>query len=176
MKPHKAISLAVLSLLFATAAFAQNLQKGVGELQHLTELIKDGQEGYRMAADDAKNPALKALFQKNSAQRAEFLAKVREELVKLGGDPDEGTSVKGAIHRGWIHTRTAVTGNDDKALVNEVLRGEKAALDGYQETLSKDLPESTRQLVEAQRDTIQETYDQVKNIDLKQDIAEAKAL
>jgi uncharacterized protein (TIGR02284 family) len=176
MNIHKAISLAVLSLFVATAAYAQNLQKGVGELQHLTELIKDGQEGYRMAADDAKNPALKALFLKNSEQRAQFLAKVREELVRLGGDPDEGTSVKGAIHRGVINVRTAATGNDDKALVHEVLRGEKAALEEYQETLSKDLPEDTRKLVEKQRDAIQDTYNQVKNIDLSQEIAEAKAL
>ena len=159
----------VVALTFVISpAFAAGAA-GVGELRHLTEILKDGQAGYQMASSDVIDLKLKTLFQGYGEQRAKFLTELREEVARLGGDPDEGGSVKGALHRGWINARTAVTKNDDKVVVDEVLRGEEAALKGYQETLAKDLPKSARKLVEDQRKAIQGAYDSVKQIDLKQE-------
>ncbi len=172
---NKIIGIVFLTAVFCLTAipgFAENpaagMRQAVKELQHLTELLKDGQKGYQMSASDVQSGDLKRLFREYSVQRARFLNDLRKEVTRLGGDPDKGGSAKGALHRGWIKARTAISKNNDKAVVDEVLRGEGAALKGYQEALSKDLSDETRKLVEKQRKDIQAAYDRFKSIDLEQ--------
>jgi len=153
---------------YAPKVSAEPRNPAVGHLQHLTELLTDGQEGYEISSDAVKHPELKRQFMEYAKQRADFLDAVKKEVATLGGDPNEGASVMGTAHRGWMNIRAAVTKKDDQAIVDEVLRGERAALDGYQETLNKDLPKSTRSLLEKQRSDIQKAYDRVKSIDIKQ--------
>src|SRR5262245_24004677 len=130
---------------FAGTAMAAN--PGVAEIRHLTELLRDGQQGYALSATEPSSEKLGQLFNQYSEQRAKFLSDLQAEVARLGGDPDAGGSAKGAVHRGVIKTRAAGGDNDDRAIVDEVLRGEDAALKGYQQALSKDLPEDTRKLV-----------------------------
>lgn len=141
----------------------------VGELKHLTELLTDGQEGYKLAADGARTPDLKKVFTEAGEQRTRFLDDMRAEVSKLGGDPFEGGTALGPLERGWINIRTALSRNDDKVLVDEVLRSENITLKGYQDALDKDLPSDARKMVEKQRNDIQKTFDKIKKIDLKQE-------
>ncbi len=134
----------------------------VWDIQHLTELLKDGQEGYKLSADGVQNAELKNLFLQYAEQRARFLNELRAEVARLGGDPDQGGSALGAVHRGWINVKTAISTKDDKAIVQEVLKGEKVALKDYEDALKKELPPQTRRLVEQQRNDIQSAYDRVK--------------
>ena len=49
-------------------------------------------------------------------------------MQRLGGRPEEGGSVSGAVHRGWMNIKDAVAGHDDKAIIAEAERGEDVAV------------------------------------------------
>ncbi|HKF95481.1 MAG TPA: PA2169 family four-helix-bundle protein, partial [Gammaproteobacteria bacterium] len=83
---------------------------------------------------------------------------------RLGGDPDTSGSASGAAHRAWVNVKSAVTGKDDKAILQEVERGEDVAVESYQKALKKDLPADIRALVERQYQGVQENHNRVRDL------------
>ena len=93
-------------------------------LNELIETCKDGEYGFKTAADGLKDPEIKSLFQQYSRQRGEMARELEVEVRRLGGDPEKSGSVAGAAHRGWINIKSVVTGKDDGSIVAEAERGE----------------------------------------------------
>ena len=75
--------------------------------------------------------------------------------------PGSGT-VGGAIHRGWINLKAAVTGKNEEAIINECERGEEHAAHVYEDALQKDLPLDTRAIVERQYRGVVENLERVR--------------
>ena len=48
-------------------------------LNNLIETLKDGQEGFKQAAESVSNPALKSLFSDYSEQRSRFATALQSE-------------------------------------------------------------------------------------------------
>jgi uncharacterized protein (TIGR02284 family) len=98
--------------------------------------------------------------------RAQDCRRAAEELqaqvVALGGKPDTSGTAAGAIHRGWVAVRSALTGYDDHAMLEECERGEDVAVKKYREAMEKPLPEAIRSLVERQALGAQRNHDQIK--------------
>ncbi|MBI3951100.1 MAG: PA2169 family four-helix-bundle protein [Acidobacteria bacterium] len=138
----------------------------ISTLNNLIETCKDGEQGFRQAAEGVKDPDLKALFNSYSRQRAQFAADLQAEVRRLGGDPEKMGSVAGALHRGWINIKSAVTGQDEEAVIAEAERGEDAAVKNYQEALNKDLPADLRVLIERQYMQIKEAHDRVRALEV----------
>jgi uncharacterized protein (TIGR02284 family) len=134
-------------------------------LHHLIEICKDGERGFRTAADHVTAPILKTLFADLAAQRKQFAEELEPHLHRLGGLPDGGSSA-GTFHRGWMFLRGMVPGSHDHAIVTEAERGEHAALDAYQEALNGMLPPTVTDLVEAQRDAISDANERIRTIDM----------
>src|SRR5436309_15610999 len=89
-------------------------------VNNLIETLKDGQEGFKQAAEGVKDPQLKSLLSEYSRQRARFAVELRSK----GQSPDEresemSGSAAGALHRGWINLKSAVTRGDDHAILAE---------------------------------------------------------
>jgi uncharacterized protein (TIGR02284 family) len=107
---------------------------------------------------------LKAYF----ADRAEDCKTGAHELQtlvrSLGGDPEKTSSISGTLHRRWVDIKTALTANDDVAVLNECERGEDVALRAYRNALDKDLPQSIRPILERQLMGVQQNHDQVKQL------------
>ena len=79
-------------------------------INSLIETLKDGQEGFKEAAEAVKDSDLKSLFNEFSEQRARFAAELQSEAISLGEtEPEETSSTAGAIHRTWIDLKSAVT-------------------------------------------------------------------
>ena len=131
-------------------------------LNDLIETCKDGQEGFRKAAEEVKDQELRTLFGGFSQQRARFAGELQNEVLRLGGDPDRKGSVSGSLHRGWIAVKSAVTGRDDASIIAEAERGEDAAVKNYQDALKKALPMDVRTIVERQYQVVLETHNQVR--------------
>src|SRR5688572_380431 len=112
-----------------------NDKNAIAVLNELIEVCKDGENGFRVAAEGAKNSDLRSLFISYSAQRAAFAAELQREVERLGGKPEKSGSVAGAAHRGWIHLKEAVTGADEAAIISECERGEDAAKAAYEKAL-----------------------------------------
>ena len=125
------------------------------ELNKLISICRDGVEGYKMAADEAKGVELKSLLNGYVTQRGGFTTALQTEVAQLGKNPDEDGTVAGGLHRGWMAVKSAVTNRDDEAILAECETGEKVAVDTYQAALKHaDLPVRLRSMVEMQYNQI----------------------
>ena len=105
----------------------------ISVLDELIETLKDGQEGFRQAADAVKDSHLKSVFDQYSQQRSRFAAELQSQARSLGEpEPETASSAAGELHRGWINLKSAVTGGDDHAILAECERGEDSAVEEYQ--------------------------------------------
>ena len=91
----------------------------ISTLNGLIETCKDGQEGFKEAAEGVERSDLKSLFFEFAQQRAQFAGELQTLVQSLGGDPENTGSIAGSLHRGWINIKSAVTGKDEAAILNE---------------------------------------------------------
>jgi uncharacterized protein (TIGR02284 family) len=140
-------------------------EQAVSTLNNLIETCRDGQEGFKTAAEGVDNSELKELFQAYSRQRAGFVGELQDEVRRLGGEPDATGSVTASLHRGWMGLRAALTGGDESSVLSECERGEDAAMSNYRAAFNVDLPASVRQMVERQFAEIKEAHNHIRNLD-----------
>jgi uncharacterized protein (TIGR02284 family) len=137
----------------------------ISTLNNLIETCKDGQDGFRSAAGGVRNAELKTLFHTYSQQRAQFAAELQGEVRRLGGDPEKTGSTAAALHRGWINIKSAVTGEDEGAIVSECERGEDSAVRNYDDALRQDLPSDVRTIIERQFRQVKEAHDRIRSLE-----------
>ena len=82
----------------------------ISTLNGLIETCRDGQDGFKEAAEGVERSDLKTVFYEFSQQRAEFTGVLQGLVRSLGGEPVESGSFTGALHRGWIDIKSVVTG------------------------------------------------------------------
>ncbi len=134
----------------------------IGTLNALIETCRDGERGFRTAADAVGGVDLKRLFATYAMQRAEFARELEAEVRRLGGEPPAGGSVAGTLHRGWMSLKAAVTGRDDGAVVAAAEAGEEAAQSAYEQALGESLAEPLRLLIGRQLERIRDAHDHVR--------------
>lgn len=144
---------------------AERDDKAVSQLNELIETCRDGERGFREAADGARNPQIKQLFNGYADQRRSFASELSSEVRRLGGEPEQGGSVAGALHHGWMNVKEAITGKDDKQIVAEAERGEDVAVRSYQEALNADLPPPVRSTVQRQFVEVRQVHDRVRDLE-----------
>src|SRR5436305_11855377 len=93
-------------------------------LNDLIETSRDGEQGFRKAAEDAKDTQLKALFSQRAQDCARAVQDLQQIVVQVGGDPEQRSSIAGALHRGWVDAKAAISTRADLAILEEVERGE----------------------------------------------------
>src|SRR5690606_13521403 len=109
----------------------------VNNLQDLLEKNYDAEKGFTKAMKNAKNENLKHFLKKQAFQRSRFANELTQELRQLNEEPKGSGSVTGDLHRAWIDIKSAVAGNEDEAVLEECIRGEKASAEEYEEKLQK---------------------------------------
>jgi len=137
----------------------------ISTLNNLIETCKDGQNGFQTAADGVKNSELKTLFHTYARQRAQFAGELQAEVRRLGGDPEQTGSVAATLHRGWIDIKSAVTGEDENAVISECERGEDSAVSNYKDALNANLPADVRSIVERQYAQVKEAHDRIRALE-----------
>jgi uncharacterized protein (TIGR02284 family) len=137
----------------------------ISTVNSLIETLKDGQEGFRQAAEAVKDSELKSLFSDYSLERSRFAGELQEELRQIGdADPEDSSSVAGAMHRAWINLKAAATSGDDHAILAECKRGEDSAISEYQKAMEADLSSPLRDTVSRQYDKVKMAHDRVRNL------------
>jgi uncharacterized protein (TIGR02284 family) len=91
---------------------------------------------------------------------AELEAKVRG----LGGQPAQGGSVSGSMHRAWTNIKSTITGMNEHAVLAECERGEDTAKHAYEAALKKDLPTGVRTIIERQYQGVKANHDRVRDL------------
>src|SRR5438552_10045797 len=108
----------------------------ISTINGLIETLKDGQKGFKEAAEAVKDPQLKSLFDQYSQQRLRFATELQDQAKSLGeAKPEKTSSAAGAMHRAWINLKSAATSGDDHAILAECERGEDSAVNEYKEAL-----------------------------------------
>ncbi|TPG06562.1 PA2169 family four-helix-bundle protein [Sphingomonas oligophenolica] len=98
----------------------------------------DSVDGYTDAAKDVKNGRFATMFTSRASERRKAATDLQAVVSRLGGNPeDDGTILAGA-HRTFLDLKAAVTGHDDKAIVNEVERGEDHIKAKFEDALKDD--------------------------------------
>ena len=136
----------------------------ISTLNGLIETCKDGQDGFKEAAEGVERSDLKTVFYEFSQQRAEFTGVLQELVRSLGGDPESTGTMSAALHRGWMDIKSLVTGKDEEAILNECERGEDRAKDAYTSALQTSLPANIADVVGQQSQTILAAHNKIKSL------------
>ncbi|RZL11548.1 MAG: PA2169 family four-helix-bundle protein [Rubrivivax sp.] len=131
-------------------------------LNDIIENCKDGEKGFRESAEQAESPSLKAFFIERSQQCQAAASELQTIVVNQGGEPETDGTAAGALHRGWVAIKAALSSRDDKAVLEECERGEDRALARYDSVLKEDLPAELRLVLERQRAGAKRNHDHVR--------------
>lgn len=137
-------------------------EDAISVLNDLIETCKDGEQGFRTAAEGVENSEIRTLFNMYAQQRARFGAELNNEVLRRGGDPAKSGHVSAAFHRGWIDIKQAVTGKSESAVVDECERGEDSAKANYEAALKKNLPSDLLSVVETQYEEVKDAHDRIR--------------
>jgi len=125
----------------------------------------DSVDGYRTSAQDVQNPRFAELFTARASERSSVAEQLRAEVKRLGGDPEDDGTILAAGHRAFVNLKSAVTGRDDHAIVNEVERGEDHIKAKFEEALKDDnLSPQCRTLVETAFGSVKAGHDEMRNL------------
>jgi uncharacterized protein (TIGR02284 family) len=133
----------------------------IDHLNGLIEACKDGESGYRQAAEAVRNTELETIFNDYSKQRAEFARQLQAEVERLGGSPGDSGSVGGAVFRGWMGIKSALTSGDGTAILASCETGEDSAEATFEKVVNMDISGHPKVLVEAQWKKIKEAHARV---------------
>lgn len=134
-------------------------------VNELIETSRDGEKGFSKSAEEVKEPQIKSLFLKRAQNCATAARELEVKLMALGGKIEDGGSVSGALHRGWVNVKASVTGHDTAAILAETERGEDYAKKVYAEALQeRELPSDLRHLIERQYEGVISNHNEVRNL------------
>ncbi len=114
------------------------IEKTIEAFNSLIVINNDRIEGYKTAEAEADETDLKMLFSDLMQTSVQNRKELVDEVVRLGGTPDEGTRITGKFFRVWMDVKAAITGNNRKAILESCLYGEEVALKNYKDVLIQD--------------------------------------
>jgi uncharacterized protein (TIGR02284 family) len=103
-------------------------------LENLLQTCMDGVKGFPLAADKV-SPQHAEFFRELGREREQCAEELRTEIRRRGGKGEEEGDAAGAVHRTWIAIKAALT-RGEKAVIDEVERGEDAAVAAYRDALN----------------------------------------
>src|SRR5262245_47000471 len=98
----------------------------------------DSADGYERSAENARSTEFEQLFQDMGSERRQLVGRLQEHVRSIGGNPeDDGTTMAG-MHRRFEDLRSAFSKGGDRAIIEEVERGEDHIKDKYETALDDD--------------------------------------
>ena len=144
---------------------AQSVEGTVSTLNELVKACKDGDNGFRAAAEAVSDSNLRHLFESYAQQRAEFASELQREVRRLADEPADRGHASAALHRGWMDVKATLTGRDEAAIIAECERGEDAAVKVFRKALEAELPSEIRVLVERQFLEVKDAHDHIRSLE-----------
>ena len=136
---------------------------GLAVLRTLTDTLADSVNGYREAAQHVDSAEFRQMFTELGDERSQVLSDLEAELTRIGGSPaDRDGTTLGSLHQRWLDLKASIAGNDDKAVINEVERGEDYLKGKFQAAMKSDALEGdARGIVERAFASVREGHDRV---------------
>ena len=138
-------------------------QDEISTLNTLTTTLIDSVTGYEDAAANLDgNDRLQQLFRERASERQQVVEELRGEVRRLGGETEDSGSFLGKTHQRFLDLKAAVAGRDEKAIINEVERGEDYLKEKFETALNGgSLSGDSRAVVERAYQSVRSGHDQV---------------
>ncbi|MEO7410894.1 MAG: PA2169 family four-helix-bundle protein [Sphingomicrobium sp.] len=137
----------------------------VTALNTLTATLIDSVNGYQDAAANSEGHQFQQLFRDRATERNTVAEELRAEVRRLGGEPESDGSFMGKTHQRFLDLKAAITGRDDKAIINEVERGEDYLKEKFETALKSDvLTGDSRAAVERAFQSVRQGHDQMSQL------------
>jgi uncharacterized protein (TIGR02284 family) len=138
------------------------------EISTLNTLIAttiDSITGYEDSAQNIDNERFREIFRQRANERQQVVEQLRAEVRRLGGNPEDDGSFLGKAHQRFEDLKAAITGRDEKAIINEVERGEDYLKDKFEAALNSDeLTGESRSVVERCYQSVRSGHDQMSQL------------
>ncbi|WP_228852126.1 ferritin-like domain-containing protein [Aegicerativicinus sediminis] len=136
------------------------------KLNELLERTYDAEKGFKKAAENADNSALQSYFNQKAQERYDFGHELKSEIRSFGQEVEKGGSITGSLHRTWMDVKSLFSADDAESMLEEAIRGEKAALDEYDDVLEEaSLPLSTKNVLMSQRNKISSGLSKIRTLE-----------
>ncbi|MBB4078427.1 uncharacterized protein (TIGR02284 family) [Lewinella aquimaris] len=134
-------------------------------LNKLITTLYDGENGYKEAAEEVDSVSLATKFRELSQQRYNFGHEIKPFITRLGGEVDKGGSAGAALHRAWIDIKSALSTQDEAAVLKECIRGDESAIETYREVSADTaLSADARQTLQRHLQTFERTVAELKQL------------
>lgn len=138
---------------------------GLAVLKTLSDTVADSVNGYRDAAQHVESDQFRQMFTQLADDRSQALSDLQSEVTRLGGSSDRDGSTLGNLHQRWLDFKANITGRDDKAVINEVERGEDYLKEKFETALgTESLDSSIRAVVERAYGSVRQGHDRVRDL------------
>ncbi len=112
--------------------------KDISTLNSLITTTIDSADGFERAAEDSASGRFTEIFREFGRERRGVVARLQQQVRSLGGEPNDDGSLTAGLHRRWLDLRAAITGGGgDKAVIEEVERGEDHLKSKYDSALEE---------------------------------------
>ena len=133
-----------------------NTDKIIAKLHALVQKNRDAEKGFAKAAEIATAKSLASWFKIRARERKMFMEELEVEAASFGPKKEVSGSLSANLHRTWMVIKATFSGDNDEVMLEEAMRGEKAALDEYNGALGEvSLPPTTEVLLKAHRAKIE---------------------
>ncbi|TKB97110.1 PA2169 family four-helix-bundle protein [Pedobacter cryotolerans] len=104
----------------------------ITDLKDLVQIVNDGKEGFKVAAEATNDQFLKDLFMQKITERNIYEDELKFQILRLGeiAENEKGGLI-GILHRTWLEIKDALKARDDAAILAAVKISEQAALVKY---------------------------------------------
>jgi uncharacterized protein (TIGR02284 family) len=89
-------------------------------------VCRDCESSLRTASEVAESADLRERYCKRAAIWSRFCESLREEILRLGGEPRDSPGIAGVLHRAWINIKSTI--GDSDAIASECVKHEDEAL------------------------------------------------
>jgi len=94
------------------------------EINDLLAVTTDSITGYTEAKDKVASSQFTPAFNERILERQSILTALESEVCRLGGKPEKGGTMLAGAGRMVANLKSAVLGRDDKAIIDQIERGE----------------------------------------------------
>jgi uncharacterized protein (TIGR02284 family) len=137
----------------------------ISTLNTLLSTLIDSVNGYEDAAANSETGRFQQLFRERAGERNRAVETLRAEVRRLGGEAEGDGSFLGKTHQRFLDFKAAIMGHDDKAIINEVERGEDYLKEKWQAALqSGDVRGETHDLIQRCYQSIKSGHDQMSQL------------
>jgi uncharacterized protein (TIGR02284 family) len=136
----------------------------INRLNALAQVVRDGEAGYRNAADGVRDEQLRLAFAACAEERHAMLDDLCSAIRDNGGEPNLDAPVTAAMYRGWFNVDESLSPDDPYAMLIECEVGEDLTRKRLSEALEQEMPSEIKPVIERQIQRARLTHDRIRGL------------